>query len=279
MRRSLRSDPELEYLVYVPTAGAIDAPVLVAAHGVSRSWNEQAAAFVAHCESHGVVLLAPSFSGEAHGDYQRLGRVGRGQRADLFLHRCLQELTSLTGADTTQFGLFGHSGGAQFAHRYLMAYPHRVARAVIAAAGWYTFPDAELKFPYGIQSSRRLPGVVFNPEAYLRVPVTLLVGSEDVQSKHLGTSERVNAQQGLTRVERAHNWVAAMEAQARLFGIAPQVSLVELPGSGHSFEELCQHGALVERLFHALFDAPLQAHLEEQTLTHDRAGLVMGSSN
>ncbi|MFO7541435.1 MAG: hypothetical protein R6W97_01315 [Thiobacillus sp.] len=266
MRRSLRSDPNLEYLVYVPTAGAIDAPVLVAVHGVSRGWNEQAATFVAHCESHGVVLLAPSFSGEAHGDYQRLGREGRGQRADLFLHRCLQELTSLTGADTTQFRLFGHSGGAQFAHRYLMAYPHRVARAMVAAAGWYTFPDAGLKFPYGIQSSRRLPGIVFNPEAYLRVPVTVLVGSEDVHSKNLRSSERVNAQQGRTRVERARNWVTAMEAQAHLYGIEPQVSLVELPGSGHSFEELCRQGALVERLFRPQFDAPLEGGSEMRAL-------------
>ena len=265
MRRSLRSDPDLEYLVYVPTTGAIDAPVLISVHGISRGWNEQAATFVADCESHGVVLLAPSFSGEPHGDYQRLGREGRGQRADLFLNRCLQELTSLTGADTTQFRLFGHSGGAQFAHRYLMAYPHRVARAMVAAAGWYTFPDAGLKFPYGIQSSRRLQGVVFNPEAYLRVPVTVMVGSEDVHSKNLRASDRVNAQQGLTRIERARNWVAAMEAQAHMYGMEPQVRMVELIGSGHSFDELCRQGALVERLFHALFDAPLQEHLEEQT--------------
>jgi pimeloyl-ACP methyl ester carboxylesterase len=275
LRRALRSDPDLEYSVYVPSSGALDAPVLVAAHGVSRSWNQQAAAFVAACESQGVVLLAPSFSGETHADYQRLGREGRGQRADLFLHRCLQELSSLTGADTTRIYLFGHSGGAQFAHRYLLAYPHRVARAVIAAAGWYTFPDPAQKYPYGIRSSRRLPGVVFNPEAYLQVPVTVLVGTNDTQSKNLRSSDRVNAQQGATRIERAHNWVAAMREQARLYGIQPGVSLIELPGAGHSFNELCRQVGLVERVFHGLFDAPLDAHPEARAATQVAAALAL----
>ncbi len=259
----LSTDPSLEYLVYVPTNGAVDAPVLVSVHGVSRrGWQENAAIFVPACERQGVALLAPSFIGEQHANYQRLGREGRGQRADLFLHRCLQELNSLTSADTMHLWLFGHSGGAQFAHRYLMAYPHRVARAVVTAAGWYTFPDPALKFPYGIRATRRLPGVVFNPEAYLQVPVTVLVGTRDTQSRNFRSSDRVNAQQGLTRIERARNWVAAMRAQAAAYGIAPLVSLVEMAGVDHSFAELCREGALVERVFHALSDAPFDAPIK-----------------
>jgi pimeloyl-ACP methyl ester carboxylesterase len=252
----LSTDPSLEYLVYVPTTGAVDAPVLVSVHGVSRrSWQEHVAVFVPACERQGVALLAPSFIGEQHANYQRLGREGRDQRADLFLHRCLQELNSLTSADTMHLRLFGHSGGAQFVHRYLMAYPHRVARAVVTAAGWYTFPDPALKFPYGIRATRRLPGVVFNPEAYLQVPVTVLVGTRDTQSRNFRSSDRVNAQQGLTRIERARNWVAAMRAQAAAHGIAPLVSLVEMAGVDHSFAELY-------RVFHALFDAPIETPLE-----------------
>lgn len=260
LRRTLRTDSQLEYSVYIPSAGAIDAPVLVAVHGISRSWNGQAEAFVAGCESLGVTLVAPSFSGPVHADYQRLGREGRGQRADHFLQHCLQEVHSLTGADVSQVRLFGHSGGAQFAHRYLMAYPHRVTRAVVAGAGWYTFPDTGLKFPYGIRSSRRLPGVTFNPEAYLQVPVTVMVGANDTEPHQLRGSEQVNLQQGRTRVERARNWVAAMHAQATAHGVAPRVEHVELPNAGHSFADLCRHGALVERVFSTLFDATIKTH-------------------
>ncbi len=257
LRRALRSDPTLEYEVYVPTTGAVGAPVLVSVHGMSRSVSAaQAAALVPACERHGVTLLAPSFHGESHADYQRLGREGRGQRADLFLHRCLQELTSLTGGDASQIRLFGHSGGAQFAHRYLMAYPHRVVSAVVVAAGWYTLPDPALKFPFGIQSNRRLPGVLFDSEAYLGVPVTVLVGALDTQSFRLRSDDRVTSQQGANRVERARTWVAAMQAQAAAHSVVSRVDLVEIPEVGHAFADLCHQGKLIERTFHALFDAP-----------------------
>jgi pimeloyl-ACP methyl ester carboxylesterase len=253
LRRALRTDPCLEYELYLPASGVAGAPVLVSAHGLSRVRNDHAGALVAACEQMGVTLLVPVFAGEQHADYQRLGREGRGPRADLFLHRCLREIGSQTGADTSQIYLLGHSGGAQFAHRYLMAYPHRVVRAAVVAAGWYTFPDPRLKFPYGIQSNRRLPGVVFDPEAYLKVPVTVLIGSQDTGAGALRASERVVMQQGANRLERARNWVAAMRAQAAAHGMPPRAELVELAGAGHGFTDLCQQGALVERVFHALF--------------------------
>jgi pimeloyl-ACP methyl ester carboxylesterase len=242
----------------LPRRVAPDAPVLTVVHGLSRTRNTQAEAFVAACEDRGVVLLAPSFIGPAHADYQRLGREGRGRRADLFLHACLQEVTRLTGADTTHIGLFGFSGGAQFAHRYLMAHPHRVAAAAIAAAGWYTFPDVTEKFPYGIRSTRRLPGLSFNPEEYLRVPVTVIVGEHDTATENLRNSERVVLQQGVTRVERARRWVAAMQAQAHTHGLASHIELRVLPGLAHGFASLCKEGALVAQVMDNLFGQPVQ---------------------
>ncbi len=247
LRRILRADPGSEYRVYIPTVGAVDAPVLVSVHGISQSsWHKQAEALVPGCERHGVTLLAPSFNGQQHSDYQRLGRKGRGQRADLFLHRCLQELNTMTGADTTHLRLFGHSGGAQFVHRYMMAYPHRVECAVVSAAGWYTFPDPAQKFPYGIRSNANLSGVVFNPEAYLEVPVMVLVGTEDTQLKDLIRTDRINEQQGLTRIERARNWVAAMQTQAKAHGMPSHVSIVELASTGHSLADMRSEIARIE---------------------------------
>lgn len=252
LRRSLRTDPLSEYLVYLPTTGTADTTVLVSVHGISRnSWIKQAEVLVPTCERHRVTLLAPSFSDQQYADYQRLGRIGRGQRADLFLHRCLAELNMMTGVDTTHIRLFGHSGGAQFVHRYLMAHPHRVDSAVVSAAGWYTFPDPTQKFPYGIRSASSLPGLSFNPESYLKVPVMVLVGTEDTeQSEDLFSSERINKQQGVTRIERARNWVAAMQAQARAHGMQSLVSLVELAGISHSLADLSREIPHIEGMIH-----------------------------
>jgi poly(3-hydroxybutyrate) depolymerase len=251
--RALRSDPTQEYLAYVPHSAGRHAPVLVSVHGVSRNAHEQAAVFSELCDAHGAVLVAPIFNVDQHKDYQRLGRKGRGARVDHLLHRHLAEMVSLSGADATQVYLFGFSAGAQFAHRYLLAHPHRVARAVVVAAGWYTFPDATQRFPYGIRSNGSLEGVVFNPERFLRVPVEVVVGGRDVGSTNLKRGERVDAQQGTNRLERARRWVGAMRAAAEAHGLEPTVTLTEVPNIDHSFREFCARGALVERVGRFLF--------------------------
>lgn len=253
-RRALRADPSLEYLSLVPSTGAFGAPVFVSVHGLRRRWDEQARAFASFCEHHGVAMLAPCFTADHHPDYQRLGRVGRGERADRFLLQCLQEFAALTSADVSRVHLFGFSAGAQFVHRFVMAYPHRVARAVVAGAGWYTWPDPTARFPRGTRHARGLPGVVFDPEAYLRVPVTVLVGEQDVGTVNLRADERTVALQGEHRVERAQRWVAAMRSEAAAHGLEPRVQLVKVARVGHSFSQFCEHGALASRVFAALFD-------------------------
>ena len=253
LRRTLRSDPFHDYLLYVPASAAPGAPVLVAVHGVSRNAYEQAVVFSALCDARGAVLLVPIFTRDQHRDYQRLGRKDRGPRVDLLLHRCLSEVASLCGADVTQVRLFGFSGGAQFAHRYVMAHPHRVARAIVAASGWYTFPDRARRYPYGIRLNRSLHGVHFKPELFLRVPVEVLVGSRDVGSTNLRSSPHLEAQQGKNRVERARQWVAAMRAAAAAYGLRPRTSLTEVPEVDHSFTSFCERGALLEHVDRSLF--------------------------
>lgn len=272
--RALRTDPSLEYLVYFPKSGSYESPVLAYIHGLSGNFREQAQAFISYCESYGIILVAPHFSEEQHADYQRLGRLGRGKRADMFLNSCLAEVTSLIGVDTTQINLLGYSGGAQFVHRYLMAHPKRVSRAVVVAAGWYTFPDTQLKFPYGIRSSRKLPGVIFNPEAFLRVPITVLVGDQDVDLNGLRSNSQLDEQQGKNRMQRARKWVAAMRSAADAYGIEPYVSYSTIPGVGHAFSRLCQQGTLAERVFSALFEVPGTQLLKKKGKADTVTGLV-----
>jgi pimeloyl-ACP methyl ester carboxylesterase len=253
VRRALRSDPTQEYLLYIPKSVEADPRVLVLVHGLSRNAHEQATVFTSLCEERGVVALVPIFTKELHKDYQRLGRRGRGPRVDLLLHRFLAECATLTGADPTQTFLFGFSAGAQFVHRYVLAHPHRVARAAVAAAGWYTFPDHTQKFPYGTRPSRALAGVTFNPEQFLRVPIEVLVGELDTTNANLRRTDRADAQQGATRLERARRWVAAMQDTAAAHGLPSLVALTEVPGIEHSFKDFCTQGGLVEHVDRALF--------------------------
>ena len=254
VRRALRTDPTQEYLLYVPGRGGEGAPLFVAAHGISRNAEEHATLFAPFAEQRGVVLVAPCFDPDTHDDYQRLGRDGRGRRADHALDAILDEVRSLTGARGGKVLLFGFSGGAQFAHRYTMLHPDRVERAVVAAAGWYTFPDSSIPYPYGIAPDAGLEGARFEPRSFLRVPITVLVGQADTGSTNLRQNAQVDRQQGTTRVARARNWAEAMRRAAIASGQEPLVKFESVPAIKHSFKQFMLEGGLGDKVFAALLE-------------------------
>lgn len=260
LHRVLRSDPTNEYLLYHPTGASIDSPLLVVIFGAGRHWKEQVAAFVPGCERLGVTLLSPSMSGSVRAVFRSIGR--QQNRADLLLHDCLSEVSQLTSIDVTRFRLFGHSSGAQFVHRYVMAHPHRVKSAAIACARWYTFPDTSRKFPFGIRSTKRLPDIVFDPEQYLQVRLTIFNGTSDIETEASRYSEQINAQQGINRLERARRWVAAMNVQAKAHAMKSMIELIEIDRVGYLFGPLCRDGRLVQRVFWSLFGATIDDEVE-----------------
>lgn len=245
----------VEYYLYIPKQVSDTPRVLVSVHGISRNARIHALRFASLAEQYGVIVVAPYFSEHRFPDYQRLGRAGLGLRADKALNSVLSDAARLTGVTTDEVYMFGYSGGAQFVHRYLMAYPQRVVSAALGAAGWYTFPDQSMQFPYGIRSNKRLPDLRFDPERFLRVPVSVLVGAADTERDDaLRKSERLDHMQGTTRVERAQRWVMEMSASAKQYGLETEYRLSLLPDSDHSFSRSVKHGAMAEQVFEFLFE-------------------------
>ncbi len=234
-------------------AGAADdpaSPLLVAVHGISRNAEAHARAFHETARRCGWTVMAPLFDATRYPDYQRLGR--RGRRADLGLLAALADLEARRGRPVRRFSLFGFSGGAQFAHRFALAWPHLVDVLLLAAAGWYTMPDPDLRYPYGLAPCRRLPDLVFRLEPFLRRPIRVFVGSEDIErDETVRSGSRLDALQGTNRLERARRWCAALETAAHRRGLAVDVVLQLLPGAGHDFAACVDpaRGRLVERIF------------------------------
>ncbi len=253
MLLQLPATPHLRYFLYIPKCGGKNAPVLVSVHGISRNAATHARRFSRLAEHYGIVVVAPLFDKQHFPDYQRLRR--HNQRADLALQRVLASVKNLTGADTQKIYLFGHSGGGQFAHRYTMAYPEQVAAVAIGAAGWYTFPDSTLRFPYGTAPHHKLPDLFFNARQFLRVPGYVLVGNQDTtQDQALRNSARVNQQQGMNRTDRGRRWVNAMKRAARQHNLNTEFQFVSLPGAGHSFTECEKAGGITVQALSLLFD-------------------------
>lgn len=254
LQMTLQSNPHQQYLLYLPTTGAKDAPIFVTVHGISRNVKGHATRFAPYAERYRVVLVAPYFPKNNFPGYQRLGRVGQGDRADQVLQQIVTEVGELTGARNDKLYLFGYSGGAQFVHRYMLAYPERVAKVVIGAAGWYTFPDPNLSYPKGIKPTPQLPGDALVADKFLQVPACVLVGNQDVKREaNFNQAPDIDEYQGYTRVERGRNWIAAMQKAAREKGYVTPYVFRTVPLAAHSFKQSMLHGKMGDRVFECLF--------------------------
>ncbi len=262
------------YYLYIPRTCGANSPLMISVHGVSRNARQHAALLAPLAERFGVVLVAPLFTQQLFPDYQRLGRLGRGPRADLALDQIIGDVLYKTACDFKRLYLFGYSGGGQFAHRYAMAHPERVGGVVVGAAGWYTFPDASIRFPRGNAASAELNSLHFDAERYLRVPMSVVVGSEDnKRDAELNKSARIDKQQGLNRLQRGENWIMAMRRQAEVRGLATPYSIETMPGIRHSFKDGMQSGQLGERIFRLLFDHKTTA-AETYSLRKDHCAIA-----
>ncbi len=250
-----REEEGIPYYLYIPSRLDPAAPPLVAVHGISRGADEHIAAFAPWAERSGRVLVAPLFSESQCKRYQRVTQ-DRCQ-ADRALFAALREVAEATGVEVDRVDLFGFSGGAQFAHRFALLHPERVARLAVSSAGWYTQPDPSEAYPYGLAPGTG-GGQRFRPKlsAFLEIPTLVLVGERDIErDPALRKEKKVDRRQGRNRVERAARWSRALREAALRAGVAAEVRFRSLPNCGHAFEDCVRDGGLVEEVM-AWFSSP-----------------------
>lgn len=256
----LSGDEPLRYLMFVPH-GCEPKRLVVAVHGISRKAKHQIGAFAtAACQSE-AAIAAPIFEAPEYDKYQRMGWNSAAQRADHALHRLVEKVGREMGLPGGRISLFGFSGGGQFAHRYTMAYPERVAACAVASAGWYTFPDPKRPFPFGLadDGNGSAEAFRFDEERFLRVPMLVLVGEQDTERDDtFRTSGRLDRQQGRNRVDRALRFVDSLRAHAKTHGITGQHELTVVEGVGHHFRENVRAG-LAERVFRFFYGNSITA--------------------
>jgi pimeloyl-ACP methyl ester carboxylesterase len=254
IRRSLDGMQQLDYFAYVPSQGQRNNRVFISVHGISRNAEQHLQGFAALAEHYGAVMLAPLFPKESFPFYQRLGSSVNQERSDLAFDQMLQDAAEWLGIRPDPLHIFGFSGGGQFTHRYAMFYPKRVARMVLGAPGWYTFPDPELQYPLGLRSSELWPRLKFSPARFLKVSSLVLVGEEDdIRDEDLNTSRRIDASQGLNRFERGERWVNAMRSLARAFNVPSDFRFESVANANHAYESYLAHPPFAEQVFSFLF--------------------------
>ncbi len=251
VRFTSSAQPWLPCTFYVPSQLPANPRILVSVHGISRNVDEHVGLFRHLADWYGAVLIAPTFTRDVFKDYQRLGRMGFGPRADLALIRLLNEVSAKTGWNTAKVDMFGFSGGAQFAHRFAFVHPQRIRRLVLGSAGWYTMPDRTVAYPHGIADAAGLDAARLNALSAVQLRTLVVIGEEDddTDDAELNRSKIVCREQGRSRLERARRWTRAMNAFADRHGVVSGVELEELQGVEHSFRDAVLLGGLATRVF------------------------------
>jgi pimeloyl-ACP methyl ester carboxylesterase len=221
----------------------------VLVHGAGRRAARQFQAFLPRAIALGVPLIAPLFPADRFTGYQSLGGADGPLAAMAAFVATLDDASSHLRVPTDRIDLFGFSGGAQFVQRFAMLAPARVLRAVVAAPGWYTYLDEGRPFPRGVAPSERSGGRPVDVEAFLRIPMHVLVGERDIErDQRLRTGDAIDRRQGPDRLTRALRWMDHLEETGQARGLRPRVSFDLLTATGHAFAEAVERGGLVERV-------------------------------
>ncbi|MGK2907845.1 MAG: alpha/beta fold hydrolase [Desulfuromonadales bacterium] len=253
--RTIKGMSQMEYFVYIPESHLGSSKILYTIHGVSRNAKEHIQGLIAQAERNGAILIAPLFAKEHFPRYQQLGTNVQQERADMAFDHLLQDAHEWLGTAPAPMRMFGFSGGGQFVHRYAMFYPKRVAKMVLAAPGWYTFPDPERRYPYGLKSTNDWPQLSFSLEKFLSIPTLVITGEQDdLRDKDLNMAREIDSFQGLNRIERAERWVGANRNLARSYDIVADFRQESVPNAGHAYESYLAHPPFAEVIFDFLFE-------------------------
>ena len=249
---------EGDFYVYIPDKTPKN--ILVIAHGMlSKKDNASDVArkylsrWIRYADEYGLLIIAPVFDTSRFGNlsggfggYRNL--FGKYTPADTFVNKIVNRYSTRTISGSKRFYLYGHSAGGQFVNRYVVTHPEKVIRAVISAAGRYSYPTTSSKWPYGAgtlsktlkwkDGTKNRVSITKNLRNYALAAnkVSIVIGSKDIKKQ-----PKRPAHIGNTRIELANSWTNQMNENAKRYGVSGNVSVHVIPGIGHSSSKLTPH--------------------------------------
>jgi pimeloyl-ACP methyl ester carboxylesterase len=218
--QSVGNTKTLRVYYFIPENKTSATPILFDFHGTGRNARDYRDAMVADATQKGFIVIAPEFSEQNYpgGDGYNLGNIfldGDNPSANTLnaaadwslsvIEPLFDFVKSQINNNNETYYVFGHSAGAQFAHRLMLFKPNvRISKAVLSAAGWYTFPDESVTFPYGLGES---PFVSSSLNIFFGKNILIQVGENDNDPNAAGLrrNEFVDLQ-GINRKDRAVNF-------------------------------------------------------------------------
>ncbi len=221
-----------------------DAPVVIVMHGVNRNADDYADNWRDLSRRYGIRVYAPEFSSR---DFPRaalynLGGIGTDGPYAYTAIEPLYRAIAARGGTPGGYHLFGHSAGAQFVHRAVLFedLPHLI-RAYSANAGWYTLPDPETAWPYGLQD---VPEGSYDLGRWLQAPMTVMLGDADTDPHDPNLRRTPEAMiQGPHRYARGAYFMGTARDRAAELGVTFAWDAFQVPGVAHDNAGMAQAAA------------------------------------
>ncbi len=225
-----------------PATAKADAPVMFVMHGVGRDADRYIAEWVDIATAEGLVIIVPEFT---KGGFPGTQNYNFGAVFDDQGQRRPQPQWSYSAIDVIfdrvvareklaarQYVLFGHSAGAQFVHRFvLLDAGRKMARAISANSGSYTWPLGPNRWPFGVAD---LPADLWQPEKALGAPMLIMQGTADNDPDYPSLPRQPEAMaQGPHRLARGKAFFAAAQEAAKQANVRFGWSCALVPDVGH----------------------------------------------
>lgn len=257
---TLRMPAPITVWMYSPTDRPDTLPLVIMLHGAERNASAYLDQWARVADLYQLVVLAPTFDKDNFkgSDRYNLGNVWNEKEKRFIPERewtfsviepMFDQFVKAVGSRESQYYLSGHSAGAQFVHRFLYFVPdNRAAKVFIANAGWYTLPDIENDYPFGVKN---IPRIKRSIDYFFSKPLLLALGEADTDTTSANFQKgEPYSLQGANRFERGKNFFRTVQTAAVAQGASLNWTMVSLPGVAHSNAETAKQAGAFFRSVH-----------------------------
>ncbi|TRO66810.1 alpha/beta hydrolase [Christiangramia sabulilitoris] len=222
--------------------------ILFVMHGGGRNADDYLDAWKEISEKNNVLVIVPEFENKfskyTTNDYQEGNlftffgsRNPKEEWAYQVIENIFDQIKKTNSITNENYNIFGHSAGGQFVHRMIMLMPEaRIENAIAANAGFYTLPEEDLEYPYGLKNTPITDSSI--KESFTK-KLTILLGEND-NDPNLETFRETELamQQGKHRLERGSNFYkrANTMAKERLWNFNWEIDTIQ--NVGHNYREM-----------------------------------------
>jgi hypothetical protein len=254
----------IKVFYHIPQGDKTNMPILLIFHGDERNAEDYRNWCIAYANQYHFMVFAPEFtvqnfpgaSGYSIGNVYTDGNnptpltlIPQNQWTFSYIEPLFDSIKAATGSIRNTYKIFGHSGGGQFVHRFvLFKTTARYDTAIAANSGWYTVANPTIaypNYPYGVSNS---PLATVNPTNYFTRKMIVSIGQLDNNANDPSLRHNAFADaQGLNRLDRANYFFQKSQAYATSANTTFNWKFNIVPNSGHDAQLMMD--AAVKLLF------------------------------